>query len=347
MDHRYNGTYAGYVEKNDDPDHLGRLKVRVPHVYGVSGNVTGFVPVDSLPWALPVGLPAGGTNESGGMSWLPREGDQVFVRFLDGEPEKPIWEWGNQTKDQAAKLKLHHYNKSPDRSILTRYGHTFELTPTGLTLSTKQGYQVLLDESTAESGGSVSMQTPTGQRLTFNDLRKTGVFQAFETAVVSASKVILNAASRVLLRASRSLSMMVGGTLVTIQDKSIVVCTGTGASLIVDGDGNVTAISADGASISAQGKQVQVASPNGTGVVVENDKISFNAPQAVFDSASFAVGKDAKWPVLMLTPTMMTYLTTHKHTLGYEGAPTGPPLPLDPPDPLFPTNAGSTRVRTT
>ena len=94
-------TYAGTVESNLDPLKLGRLKVRVPHVYGTTASGVGYIGVNDLPWALPAGMAAGGSANSGGFSQLPEKGDHVWVRFLDGEPEKPVWEWGMQTMDDA------------------------------------------------------------------------------------------------------------------------------------------------------------------------------------------------------------------------------------------------------
>jgi hypothetical protein len=42
------GTYCGVVENVKDPEKLGRVKVRVPHVFG-------FIGQNDLPWALPAG----------------------------------------------------------------------------------------------------------------------------------------------------------------------------------------------------------------------------------------------------------------------------------------------------
>ena len=75
------GTYAGIVENVKDPQRLGRVKARVPHVHGVSGSGAGYIGTNDLPWALPSGMPAGGGPASGGFSQLPAVGDKVWVRF--------------------------------------------------------------------------------------------------------------------------------------------------------------------------------------------------------------------------------------------------------------------------
>jgi len=170
----YLGTYSGVVKENRDPQKLGRLKVYVPIVYGVGGEESEAISVDDTPWALPAGLPAGGSAQSGGFDWLPSVGDQVWVRFLDGEPEKPVWEWGSQTLDQAKKLQLYDYDKAtkaPKRGGLTRYGHTLDFTPGGLVLTTKNGYSVNISDSDLRLG-SIVIKTPTDNTISIDDLQQ-------------------------------------------------------------------------------------------------------------------------------------------------------------------------------
>lgn len=175
-------TYGGLVENNKDPLKLGRLKVRVPHVYGSTGGGSGFVATNDLPWALPAGMPAGGSARSGGFSQLPETGDKVWVRFLDGEPEKPVWEWGMQSYTDAETLKLHSYKTgtdgsvgAPDRTAWTRYSHAIELNEGGIIATTSGGYRVLLNDSTDPFtfDGSIKLSTALGNMLEIDDLLST------------------------------------------------------------------------------------------------------------------------------------------------------------------------------
>jgi len=169
------GPYVGVVVSNADPAKLGRVKVSVPHVYGVEDTTVAPIGITDLPWAIPAGLPAGGTTASGGMDWLPDPGDQVLVFFFDGEPEKPVWMWMMQTLDQADSFPLHHYSDKsakgkPDRAGLTRYGHTFEINKGSVLASTKSGYQLfLLDGDSGEFNGNITLQTPRAQSLEIDD----------------------------------------------------------------------------------------------------------------------------------------------------------------------------------
>jgi hypothetical protein len=76
--HRFWGKWPGLVVQPIDPEGRGRLMVSVPDVFGP--NVTS--------WALPC-LPYGGLSM--GMFVVPAIGANVWVEFLHGNPDRPIW----------------------------------------------------------------------------------------------------------------------------------------------------------------------------------------------------------------------------------------------------------------
>ncbi|WDP91217.1 MAG: phage tail protein [Desulfobacter sp.] len=76
---RYYGKYRGVVTDNNDPENLGRLRVRVPALLGETE--TG--------WALPC-LPFGGLADQGSFS-LPELDARVWVEFEAGDLHHPIW----------------------------------------------------------------------------------------------------------------------------------------------------------------------------------------------------------------------------------------------------------------
>lgn len=352
----YQFTYAGVVESNRDPLKLGRVKARVPHVYGSSVTGAGYVGINDLPWALPAGMPAGGSSASGGFSQLPSVGDKVWVRFLDGEPEKPIWEWGMQSIPDSASLKLHEYAEGtpvgePDRAIVSRYGNSLEITENTVILTTKQGYQIVLDNSTGSTGGSTSLLTPAGQKIALNDLSKTILIQGLDSAVLSATGVIMNAATSALIKAGKNLTVMIGGTLLTIQEKSVVLATGTGATVIIDADGNISMVSAGGSTVSLEDNKLQLASPSGTSITLEDGKTSINSENIIVNTSAMAVGTDAVYPVFMTTPSLLSWIalmSTHTHISATPGSPTTTPVPLPSAVvPTFPQDSTSTRMSTT
>jgi uncharacterized protein involved in type VI secretion and phage assembly len=80
VERRFYGKYRGFVVDNADPQHLGRLKVRVPSVLG-DEVVTG--------WAAPC-VPYGG-DANQGFLFIPEVDAGVWVEFEEGDLEFPIW----------------------------------------------------------------------------------------------------------------------------------------------------------------------------------------------------------------------------------------------------------------
>lgn len=77
---RYYGKYRGFVVDNADPENRGRLKVRVPSVFG-DEVVTG--------WAMPC-APYGGAADQG-FFFVPEVDAGVWVEFEMGSLDYPVW----------------------------------------------------------------------------------------------------------------------------------------------------------------------------------------------------------------------------------------------------------------
>ena len=306
------GIYLGLVENNRDPEKLGRLKVRVPYVYGILGGSTGAVPVDDLPWALPFGLPAGGSNVSGGCSWLPEPGDQVMVQFLDGEPEKPVWTWSMQTVPQAAKLKLHQHDTGakgtvgpPKRAAWTRYGHVVEWNRDGIILTTANGYRLLLTDSDLNEG-QVMLSSSAGQFLSLDDDTRTATLNVLE-----------------------DFYMVIGQELnISAADVRLDVTTGSiqaevweDITLDLGRDFNVTALGKIDLSADAD---LSIRTLGNLDVSVEST--------ATLDFATLLLGTGAVEPFVLGTQlvafleSLLLWASTHTHLSAVEGTPTSPPI---------------------
>ena len=79
-------TYPGVVMSTADPLKIGRVKVRVFELHGDDD-----IDTDVLPWATP--KTQGGFQENGAFS-VPPEGSSVWVEFLYGDIEYPIYSAG-------------------------------------------------------------------------------------------------------------------------------------------------------------------------------------------------------------------------------------------------------------
>ena len=174
----YNGTYAGFVVSASDPAKVGRVKARVPILHGTIQSSYEVIADADLPWALPAGMPAGNSSSSGGLSHLPQANDQVWIRYLDGELEKPVWEWGNETlpglQNWPETRPLHAYEAdgSPtSRAAWLRYNQQILLTPTGIEASTLGGYRFTMSDSLTPTSkdGQISWTTAAGSYVALDD----------------------------------------------------------------------------------------------------------------------------------------------------------------------------------
>ena len=73
METLFEGLHAAIVVDNDDPDQLGRVKIR-PLIEGVDYNT------DHLPWARPLFQSSGG-SDSHGLSDIPENNSKVWVTY--------------------------------------------------------------------------------------------------------------------------------------------------------------------------------------------------------------------------------------------------------------------------
>lgn len=297
-------TYAGIVENNKDPLKLGRVKVRVPHVYGSSATGSGYIATNDLPWALPAGLPAGGSSASGGFSQLPTIGDKVWVRFLDGEPEKPIWEWGMQSIDDRDNLKLHNYDTGtpvgpPNRAFWTRYSHAVEINEGSIIVTTSQGYRmVLLDASDAASqDGKITITTQLGNMIELDDLDSTIKVTVLEDLYFTVmNDVIGTSSSFTWTTTDGDCSLTAGGgfSLSTIDNVDIT----TVSDFTLDALGNISLTTIG--DITAGFTKLQ---------------LGLAAVEPVVLGTQLAT----------LLQALLLWLDTHTHTSATPGSPTSPP----------------------
>jgi hypothetical protein len=281
------GTYCGIIENVSDPLKLGRAKVRVPHVYGASGAGGGVIGTNDLPWALPAGMPAGGSAGSGGFSHLPNVGDHVYVRFLDGEPEKPIWEWGMQTQPDAQALPLHQYEVNgktvgkPKRAAWTRYGHTVELNADGVIVTTSQGYRATFTNGDPDANnGLIQVVTPLGNMLEIDDDGGSWTAYSVEDLYLNVGDTITAQARAIDFTMSESAVVNIGTTL----DATI--------------DGNVTI------------------------ETLAELQLNFVAFKMGLGTEPFVLGTQ----LVAFLESLLTWLSTHIHGNGNLGSPTTPPV---------------------
>lgn len=173
---KYWGKYRGFVQDNNDPEQLGRLKVTVPSL--LADAVTG--------WAWPA-VPYAGAGI--GFFFMPQVGDLVWVEFIEGELDHPVWtgcSWGKpggqselpeealQSYPQQQVIKTPSGNviiindSSGSESITIRTAENCEIvidrSGKKITVQGDQDYKVVVDGSSQKitvQGESVTVQGAT------------------------------------------------------------------------------------------------------------------------------------------------------------------------------------------
>jgi uncharacterized protein involved in type VI secretion and phage assembly len=106
---RYFGKYRAIVTANDDTTNRGRVKVKVPSVYGEELEV----------WAMPC-LPYAGKNV--GVFMIPEAGAGVWVEFEAGDTSFPIWTGGYWVDDELPEDQQSAHAKPSLRIIRSEKG---------------------------------------------------------------------------------------------------------------------------------------------------------------------------------------------------------------------------------
>ena len=128
-------SQAGTVDDNNDPDGLGRIKVRL---YWQRDTVT--------PW-IRIAMPYTGSDK--GMFFVPEKGEEVIVGFEGGNAEMPFVIgafYNGKAKPDSFKS-----DKNDIKAIKTRSGHIIELNDKGgkemITIKDKEGDKIIFDTS--------------------------------------------------------------------------------------------------------------------------------------------------------------------------------------------------------
>lgn len=91
---KFSSIYRGIVEDINDPENLGRCRVRVPVVHGQQSSGS------TLPWARPIVTTP--VRKGRGSFIIPDEGDIVWVIFEGGEKSSPIYIGGTHAKGELS-----------------------------------------------------------------------------------------------------------------------------------------------------------------------------------------------------------------------------------------------------
>ncbi|MCL1976758.1 MAG: phage baseplate assembly protein V [Candidatus Bathyarchaeota archaeon] len=148
----YFGKYRGTVTDNEDPLKLGRIRAKVPAVFGEHNSG----------WALPCAPYAG---KGVGFFCIPPVEALVWIEFESGDPQMPIWTggfWGSgDTPEETA---------APDIKILKTASATIKLDDTSgsesITLETTSGLELVMDQDGIKlKSESITLETTSGLKI--------------------------------------------------------------------------------------------------------------------------------------------------------------------------------------
>jgi uncharacterized protein involved in type VI secretion and phage assembly len=169
------GKYRAIVADRNDPERLGRLKLRVPSL--LADAATG--------WAWPAAPYAGADV---GFFFVPKVGDLVWVEFAEGELEHPIWTGGAWAKPGGqSEVPEEAQTSYPDRSVIkTASGQILIISDASggekIIIRSKSGCEIEVDPNgnrITVQAGEVVVRGAAG--LTEELATKTFVQQVFDT----------------------------------------------------------------------------------------------------------------------------------------------------------------------
>jgi uncharacterized protein involved in type VI secretion and phage assembly len=194
-----NGTHSavvGIVTNNQDPDGLGRVKVKFPWL---SGGIESS-------WARVV-TPMAGNNR--GIFFLPEVNDEVLIEFEHDDMNRPFVLgslWNGVDKPPEA-----NQNGANDiRKICSRSGHEIifndNTTSGNVEIHTKAGHKVILDDSSG--GEKIEIQDKTGSNVIKLDSAQNAIsISSAMKLTIDAQMIEVNAQQTMTLKAGAMLTI--------------------------------------------------------------------------------------------------------------------------------------------
>jgi len=216
---KFYGKYRGFVTDNEDPEQRGRIRVRVPSVFGQQDTF----------WALPCS-PFGGLADQG-LFMVPEVGAQVWIEFEEGNKDFPIWVgvFWQPTEDIPQEAK-----KTPPttRMIKTPSGHLLQFDDESgaekIRLAHAGGAELSVDEN-----GTTILTDANGAKLTLDAQGNSVVLEdtnGNSLTMDSSGTVIKDGSGNEITMAASGIT--VKGQMITIDGTQVAVGGAGGEPLI-------------------------------------------------------------------------------------------------------------------
>lgn len=140
------GKYRAIVINNQDPENMGRIKVRCPKVLGEYESA----------WCTPC-VPC--AFNDGGLFYVPSVTEVVWIEFEGGDPSKPLWTGSWWIPNRTP---LQNSNRVEEKIMfVSRNQHIIEVDDKNNTIIIK-----MKDGSRLKLGNGLEITAPTGKKLT-------------------------------------------------------------------------------------------------------------------------------------------------------------------------------------
>jgi uncharacterized protein involved in type VI secretion and phage assembly len=223
---------VGIVTNNNDPDGLGRVKVKFPTLTEAHDSN----------WARVVGVGAGASR---GFDCLPEVNDEVLVAFEHGDIHRPYvigGVWNGTDAPPTAVADSVASGKVRLRTFKTRVGHQLQFVEEdkgavkkGVYLNTIGGHNLRLDDSTKFA----ELETTGGHKFRADDTSKvisltsTGDITV-KTGTSGTTKDLTINAANMTLTATTNITLKVGSSKIVISNTGVVI---EGAQVQIKGTG--------------------------------------------------------------------------------------------------------------
>lgn len=237
---RFNGVVPAIVTNFQDPNNLGRIKVKYPWLIDVKGQ-----PVES-DW-LRIAAPAAGKNR--GFYYIPEVDDEVLIAFEHGDPNRPYMIgtlWNQKDPPPKPTNQVNDGSNITQRIIKSRSGHIIVLDDTSgqeqiLIQDKSTKNEIIIDTKTnsisilaqqdinIEAGGNINIKAKgmINAESTMDTKIKAGANYSMQaTAKAEMKAAIMNLESQGMLTAKGLTTEVSASTMATLKGSAMVIVQG-------------------------------------------------------------------------------------------------------------------------
>jgi len=151
------GKFRGKVTDNRDPDKRGRLRLKVPDIYGE----------EESGWALPASPYAG---NGVGLFLIPPTEASVWAEFEQGNPDYPIWSGCFWDEDDESPVSSQNQSEmkvlKTDTATITLNDQSGE---SSVTIETTAGMKIKIDSNGIEINNGQASIKLSGSQVSINN----------------------------------------------------------------------------------------------------------------------------------------------------------------------------------